>query len=89
MLVVVRFALEAMKLNWIIINCSRKMPRVLLPALGGFNNSKRDIQLILSQIFNLNISLGLISNSEARVSAKLETKYNELVSMAESSEYLH
>ena len=62
----------------------------IITSLGGFfNNSKRDIQLILSQIFNLNISLGLISNSEARVSDKLETKYNALVSMAESSEYLH
>jgi hypothetical protein len=40
-------------------------------------------------IFNLEISLGLISSSEARVSAKLEDKYNELVSKAEESPCLH
>jgi len=62
----------------------------IITSLGGFfNNSKRDIQTILSQIFNLDISLGLVSSSEARVSAKLENKYNELVSKAEESEYLH
>ena len=47
------------------------------------------MQSILSQIFNLDSSLGLVSNSEARVSNKLEDKYNELVEMAETSSYLH
>lgn len=62
----------------------------IITTLGGFfNNSKRDIQSILSQIFNLDISLGLISNSEERVSKKLEDKYNELMELAESSQYLH
>lgn len=62
----------------------------IITSLGGFfNNSKRDIQSILSQIFNLDISLGLISNSEARVSAKLQDKYNELLETAENSNYLH
>jgi transposase len=62
----------------------------IITSLGGFfNNSKRDIQSILSQIFNLDISLGLISSSEARVSEKLENKYNELVELAENSQYLH
>ena len=62
----------------------------IITSLGGFfNNSKRDIQSILSQIFNLDISLGLISTSEARVSYKLESKYNELVEMAENSSYVH
>jgi len=62
----------------------------IITSLGGFfNNSKRDIQTILSQIFNLDISLGLVSSSEARVSDKLKDKYNELVSIAEDSPYLH
>lgn len=62
----------------------------IIAALSGFfNNSKREVQSILSQIFNLDISLGLVSNSEARVSNKLEDKYNELVEMAENSSYLH
>jgi transposase len=62
----------------------------IIAALSGFfNNSKREVQSILSQIFNLDISLGLVSNSESRVSNKLEDKYNELVEMAENSSYLH
>lgn len=62
----------------------------IITSLGGFfNNSKRDIQSILRQIFNLEISLGLISSSQARISEKLENKYNELVGLAEKSEYLH
>ncbi|WP_341763609.1 DUF6444 domain-containing protein [Candidatus Tisiphia endosymbiont of Beris chalybata] len=40
----------------------------IIGSLGGFfNNSKRDIQQILSQIFNLDLSLGLISTSEGRI----------------------
>lgn len=56
---------------------------------GFFNNSKRDVQMILSQIFNLDLSLGLISNTEGRVSVLLERKYNELVDQVEESSYLH
>ena len=67
-----------------------KNAETIISALSGFyNNSKREVQSILSQIFNLDISLGLISNSEARVSNKLEDKYNDLVEMAENSSYLH
>ena len=62
----------------------------IIATLGGFfNNSKREIQSILSQIFNLDISLGLISASEGRVSVKLEDKYNELMARAQNSDYLH
>lgn len=56
---------------------------------GFFNNSKREVQEILSQVFNLEISLGLVSNSEGRVSAKLEDKYKELLNIARNSSYLH
>jgi transposase len=62
----------------------------ILASLGGFfNNSKREIKAILSQIFNLDISLGLVSKSEGRVSIKLKDKYEELVLQAETSQYLH
>lgn len=62
----------------------------IIGALGGFfNNSKRDIQQILSQIFNLDISLGLISETEKRVSSKLEKSYKELLEEVEESSYLH
>ena len=56
---------------------------------GCFNNSKRDLQSILSQIFNLDISLGLISNSERRVSEKLESTYDKLSAECRSSTSLH
>jgi transposase len=62
----------------------------IIASLGGFfNNSKREIQEILSKIFNLDISLGLISSSEGRVSAKMESKYENLKEMALDSGYLH
>lgn len=62
----------------------------VIGAMGGFfNNSKRDLQQILSQIFNLDISLGLISSTEKRVSKKLETSYNKLLTEAEESTHLY
>lgn len=56
---------------------------------GFFNNSKREVQEILSQIFNLDISLGLISSSEGRLSKGLEAKYEDLKNQALNSDYLH
>jgi transposase len=62
----------------------------VIGAMGGFfNNSKRDLQQILSQIFNLDISLGLISKTEERVSASLENRYKNLLEEAEESSHLH
>jgi transposase len=55
---------------------------------GYFNNSKREIKQILNQIFNLDVSLGLISTTEGRVSNKLAAKYSELLRQAEESSYL-
>lgn len=67
-----------------------KNAKSIISSLSGFfNNSKRDIQSILKQIFNLDISLGLISNTEGRISAKLESNYNGLLESIEESDYLH
>jgi transposase len=67
-----------------------KNAETIIASLGGFfNNSKREIQEILSKIFNLDISLGLVSNSEGRVSSRIETKYEELKETALESSYLH
>lgn len=85
------------------IRCSRKYKgklnnyrlleqnaQLIVTSLTGFlNNSKRDVKMILSQIFNLDLSLGLISNTEGRVCVLLERKYNELVDQVEESSYLH
>lgn len=67
-----------------------KNAKSIISALSGFfNNSKRDVQSILKQICNLDISLGLISNTENRIAMKLEEKYNELLDKLEESDYLH
>lgn len=67
-----------------------KNARSIISSLSGFfNNSKRDIQAILKQLFNLDISLGLISNTEDRISYKLADNYNELLNKVEESSYLH
>ena len=56
---------------------------------GFFNNSKREVKEILQQIFNVDVSLGLISNTEARVSEGLAEKYEEIRAAAIDSDYLH
>ncbi len=56
---------------------------------GFFNNSKREVREILQQIFNLDLSLGLISKTEGRISARLADKYEELQNQALTSDYLH
>lgn len=62
----------------------------IIATMGGFfNNSKRDLQQILSQILNTDISLGLISKTEERVSVNLEGSYNSLLEEVEESSYLH
>jgi len=62
----------------------------IIATMGGFfNNSKRDLQNILSHVCNTDISLGLISKTEERVSVKLEVPYNNLLEEAEESSYLH
>ena len=62
----------------------------IIGTMGGFfNNSKRDLQQILSQIFNIDISLGLISKTEERISKKLEGSYKNLLEEAEESSHLH
>jgi transposase len=64
--------------------------KAIISALSGFfHNSKRDIQQILKDIFHLPISLGLVSNTEKRVSRNLKSSYEELVDQAKGSAYLH
>ncbi len=67
-----------------------KNATAIIGSLGGFfNNSKREIQEILKQIFNLDLSLGLISKSEGRISSQLKDKYEELLDVAQTSTHLH
>ncbi len=64
--------------------------KAVISSLSGFfNNSKRDVQQILENIFNLTISLGLVSATEKRVNKTLASTYKDLVSQMEDSAYLH
>jgi transposase len=67
-------------------------PRVkaAISALTGFyKNSKREVESILKDIFNLQISLGSVSNSEGRVSLKCKEKYEEIEVQLSHSKLLH
>ena len=64
--------------------------KAIISSLSGFfHNSKRDVQQILHDVFNLPISLGLVSMSEKRVSQKLKSSYESLIEQIEDSSYLH
>lgn len=62
----------------------------IISALSGFfQNSKRDVQAIMRDVFNLPISLGLVSKTEGRINKALRQNYDDLVSQAEESANLH
>ncbi len=56
---------------------------------GYFKNSRREVVDIMRNIFNLEISLGLVSKTEERVSDKCETAFNELKDSLSDLEILH
>jgi transposase len=56
---------------------------------GFYKASKRNIQKICKDIFNLDISLGSISNSEERVSKKCKSSYETLKEDLMKSKVLH
>lgn len=64
--------------------------KAIICALNGFSqNSKREVQAILKDIFNLPISLGLVSDTAKRASKQLEAYYNNIQEQVRASEYLH
>jgi len=67
-------------------------PRVkaIIGSLTGFyKNSKREVESILKDIFNLKISLGTISNNECRVSEKCKDNYENIELELSYSDMLH
>lgn len=67
-------------------------PRIksVITALSGFyKNSKREIANILKDIFNLNISVGSISNSEASVTLRCKEVYEQIEEEVRASKILH
>lgn len=63
---------------------------VVISALTAFyKNSRRDVQNILRNIFNVDISLGSISNREGKVSEKCKEAYEDLESTINNSNVVH
>jgi transposase len=63
------------------VNNDRFGPRIktVIGALTGFyKNSKREVEDILKSIFKVPISLGSISNSEARIAAECKEQYEDI-----------
>ena len=57
--------------------------------VSDFKLSKRDIKNLLKELYNFNISIGTISNTESRVSNALEQPYNNLSAAAKAQENLN
>ena len=66
-----------------------KVKSVIAALTGFYKNSKREVSHILKDIFNLDISLGSISNSEARVAQKCQPAYQAIEDMIKKSSLLH
>lgn len=67
-------------------------PRIksVITALSGFyKNSKRETANIMRDIFNLNISIGSVSNSEGRVASKCKEAYERVEEEVKASKVLH
>ncbi len=67
-------------------------PRIksVISALTGFyKNSKQEVCHILKDIFNLDISIGSISNTEGRVATKCQAAYESIESAIRKSQVLH
>ena len=56
---------------------------------GFYKNSKREVESIVNDIFNIKISLGSISNSEHRISQKCKSKYEEIEQEVTASDIVH
>lgn len=64
--------------------------KTVVAAFSGFyGNSKREVQQILHNIFGLKISLGLVSETERRVSGRCAEEYERIKEKIEDSACLH
>ncbi|MCT4697302.1 IS66 family transposase [Candidatus Cardinium sp. TP] len=68
---------------------SPNIKSVITALTGFYKNSKREVSQILQDIFNLDISLGSISNSEARVASKCQKAYQAIEETVKNSKMLH
>jgi len=56
---------------------------------GAFNNSKKDVQSIMKDIFGLKICIGMIPKTDTRISEKCETYHKENLEILKTSPLLH
>ena len=56
---------------------------------GFFKNSKTEVQKILKNVFNLEICIGTVSNTEKRVSEKCKATFENYCSELQKADYLH
>ncbi len=62
---------------------------IITTLTGFFKNSKSEVQKILRDIFNLDLSIGTVSNTEKRVSEKCKATYEGYCADIKNSTYLH
>jgi len=66
-----------------------KIKSVIAALTAFYKNSKREVSHILKDIFNLDISLGSISNSESRVASKCQEAYQVIEKTVRESKLIH
>lgn len=66
-----------------------KLKSVIESLSGFYKNSKREVANIINDIFNLNISVGSVSNSEGRVASKCQEMYEKIEQEVSKSKILH
>lgn len=66
-----------------------KIKSVIAAFTGFYKNSKREVCQILKDIFNLDISLGSISNTEFRVASKCKSSYQSIEATIRKSKLVH
>lgn len=66
-----------------------KVKSVIASLTGFYKNSKQEVVNILKDVCNLDISIGSISNSEARISAKCKEHYEKIEQQVSESKVLH
>ncbi|WP_253301901.1 IS66 family transposase [Wolbachia endosymbiont of Psylliodes chrysocephala] len=66
-----------------------KVKSIIAAFSGFYKNSKREVASIINDVFNLNISIGSISNSEHRVASRCKEMYEKIEQEVRGGKILH
>jgi hypothetical protein len=66
-----------------------RIKSVISAFTGFYKNSKQEVRHILKDIFNLDISIGSISNTEGKVASKCQESYQSIEADIKKSQVLH